>query len=416
MTQPVRVGLNLCPSAEEKSRCVPGTTIFDLSAALHKQVTRHAPVSLMSSSYAGLHARFMVLTLFLVSCLMCYSQGTFSFTNKDLFRGVDAPVFAEDCTTPLAGADGWVAQLYASTDSAALYPASAPVPFDGVGYYFGGSVTLPGVEPNALVRLQVVVWNTQGGNLSSYESAGRSGGSIGASPEFTVLSGSIRPAPLIGLHSFCIRPPISISRISDVKVYVDTSTPPLAFQIAADRHGDGDPVFTPEELILEGWCNDPSLVSSEGIQFGGTGAERSVIITPARGVHGVGQITIKVTDPEGFWAHVVFAIVITRMIDPDKSVFVHAALGDDNSTGGMQDPFRTIERALQEAVVPGQHGLTVCVHAGVYTPESTLAIPDGVKIYGGFDARAEWSHPTRERTIVLGPTMSVSVFISRRVT
>jgi hypothetical protein len=83
--------------------------------------------------------------------------------------------------------------------------------------------------------------------------------------------------------------PPTISTISDQVGYVDHAVGPLAFTI-------GDSQTSAANLTLAAVSSAESVVPSASIVFGGSGASRTVSVTPAAGQAGSAQITITVND------------------------------------------------------------------------------------------------------------------------
>jgi hypothetical protein len=83
--------------------------------------------------------------------------------------------------------------------------------------------------------------------------------------------------------------PPTISTISDQVGYVDHAVGPLAFTI-------GDSQTSAANLTLAAVSSAESVVPSASIVFGGSGASRTVSVTPAAGEAGSAQITITVND------------------------------------------------------------------------------------------------------------------------
>lgn len=89
-----------------------------------------------------------------------------------------------------------------------------------------------------------------------------------------------------------ITPPVewpSISTFSDRSINQDTGTGAVTFTIADAQTAAGS-------LTLTGTSSLTSLVPNANIVFGGSGANRTVTVTPAAGQSGTATITIKVSD------------------------------------------------------------------------------------------------------------------------
>lgn len=155
-----------------------------------------------------------------------------------------------------------------------------------------------------------LVSTTSGGNanLRSYLNAQYAGGA--GAGEYVFLRINSR-APKNGINSAQLtmseggvsspvdtRPRISyqasspaptISSIPDQVLSVDTSTGALSFTV----DDDATPVGS---LSLSGSSSNTALVPNTGIVFGGSGANRTVTVTPASGALGTAEITLQVSD------------------------------------------------------------------------------------------------------------------------
>jgi hypothetical protein len=135
--------------------------------------------------------------------------GTVIFSNR-ILPEIDAPIFAEDGTTRLAGERYW-AQLYGGASADALLPVGPAVPFRtaaAAGYWSAlqpATRTIPTVAPGEVAVLQVRAWET--GLGASFEQTVARGGATGMSATFSVITGGggtppTIPSNLNGLHSF----------------------------------------------------------------------------------------------------------------------------------------------------------------------------------------------------------------------
>jgi hypothetical protein len=78
----------------------------------------------------------------------------------------------------------------------------------------------------------------------------------------------------------------------------------------------------------------------------------------------------------------------------EESLFV-APGGDDAAAGSMQAPLKTIGMAIQRATGKGKR--TVLIARGAY--EETLVLPDGVSLFGGYDAATGWRRDPLDRSL-----------------
>ncbi len=87
-------------------------------------------------------------------------------------------------------------------------------------------------------------------------------------------------------------PPVEwpwISNLTNRSINQDSSTGPIAFTV-------GDAQTAAASLVAAGTSSQPSIVPNANIVFGGTGANRTVNITPAPGQTGTVVITISISD------------------------------------------------------------------------------------------------------------------------
>ncbi|MBF0450343.1 MAG: cadherin domain-containing protein [Candidatus Magnetomorum sp.] len=80
-----------------------------------------------------------------------------------------------------------------------------------------------------------------------------------------------------------------ISPISNQETFEYVTTLPISFTIT-------DAETPPEDLILTGVSSDTLIVTNEGITFGGTGSQRTIIISPQENQFGTTDITIAISD------------------------------------------------------------------------------------------------------------------------
>src|SRR6185369_671141 len=103
-----------------------------------------------------------------------------------------------------------------------------------------------------------------------------SDGQLSAFDTFDVTVSAVNDAP-------------TISNIADQTTPVNTATAAIAFTA-----GDIDTALT--SLTVSGSSDNPILVSDGNIVFGGSGANRTVTVTPAAGQSGTATITVSVSD------------------------------------------------------------------------------------------------------------------------
>ena len=112
----------------------------------------------------------------------------------------------------------------------------------------------------------------------------------------------------------------------------DTSSPVLTFQVS-----DGD--SGANAVTVTATSSDPTIIPAAGIVLGGSGANRTLQITPAAEVFGTVTITIRAVDPDGLFAQQMVGVTVngvfvsftTTVID----LFGDAESGDPRSLRGF---------------------------------------------------------------------------------
>ena len=103
--------------------------------------------------------------------------------------------------------------------------------------------------------------------------------------------------------------PPSITTIANQSVRQDTSTGALSFTI-------GDAETPAANLILAAASDKPTLIPPAQIAFGGSGANRTVTVTPATGEIGTATVTITVTDADNASTSTAFSVTVNGVPTP----------------------------------------------------------------------------------------------------
>lgn len=149
-------------------------------------------------------------------------------------------------------------KLTATSSNPKLVPASGVV-FAGTGT--NRTVTIkPAKNQNGKATITLTV----------------SDGALKAQTAFTLTVKGVNDAP-------------TVSKIASQSLASDGSSKTLTFTI-------GDAETSPTKLKLSRTSSNPTLVPHAGIVFGGSGASRTVKITPAKGATGRATITLTVSD------------------------------------------------------------------------------------------------------------------------
>ncbi len=97
--------------------------------------------------------------------------------------------------------------------------------------------------------------------------------------------------------------PPMISAIADRTIDVDSTTGAINFTV-------GDTETAAVDLTLTKTSSNPTLVPLDNIEFGGTGANRAVTVSPAAGLTGSSTIRVTVTDASGLTAFEEFVVTV----------------------------------------------------------------------------------------------------------
>lgn len=105
----------------------------------------------------------------------------------------------------------------------------------------------------------------------------------------TVSDGNAMASSSFLLTVNAVNDPPTISAIGNQGIPMNTSTGAIAFTI-------GDVETAPGSLTVTGSSDNQTLVPNANIVFGGSGADRTVTVTPATGQTGTAKITLNVDD------------------------------------------------------------------------------------------------------------------------
>src|SRR5439155_25831327 len=120
-------------------------------------------------------------------------------------------------------------------------------------------------------------------------------------------------------------PPV-ISDIADQTTAEDTSTGPISFTV-------GDAETAAASLVVSGSSSNPTLVPDANIAFGGSGANRTVTVTPAANQSGTATVTVTVSDGS-LTSSDTFVLTVTAVNDaPTISDIADQTTNEDKATG-----------------------------------------------------------------------------------
>ncbi len=100
--------------------------------------------------------------------------------------------------------------------------------------------------------------------------------------------------------------PPTIAGLADLAIDQDTSSTPLNFTV-------GDLETPASGLVVAVTSSNPGLVANSGLVLGGTGANRTLLITPLAGQFGTANLSVSVTDADGATTSQTFALTVRQV-------------------------------------------------------------------------------------------------------
>ncbi|HTF16823.1 MAG TPA: tandem-95 repeat protein [Chryseolinea sp.] len=122
-------------------------------------------------------------------------------------------------------------------------------------------------------------------------------------------------------------PPLFVTTITDQTIDEDIATGSLSFEV-------GDPNTPLTSLTVTGTSSNTGLVDGGGIAIGGSGANRSVTITPNINANGIANITLRVSDGTLF-ADMTFVLTVNSVNDLPTITSIATQNIDENTSTGL---------------------------------------------------------------------------------
>jgi surface-anchored protein len=202
--------------------------------------------------------------------------------------------------TRVGGSDGRVTVDYATANGGAV-SGSDYTATSGTLEFLDGELSktivipiLNDTEEESSETFSLVLSNPKPDNIDDYVTSveGDANGLLGAitTSTITIVDNDQNVAP-------------TISDVSDQSTNEDTPTAAVPFVV-------GDSQTPVGALVVSGTSDNTSLVPNGQIVFGGSGANRTVTITPAANQFGTATITLKVTDAGGLFATDTFVLTV----------------------------------------------------------------------------------------------------------
>ena len=153
----------------------------------------------------------------------------------------------------------------------------------------------------------------------------------------------------------------------------DEDTPiTLAFAV-------GDVESDVSSLTLNGSSSNTLLVPNGNLAFDGTGADRTLLVTPAANLSGMATVSITVSDRQGGQASESLELTVNAMNDPpaanDQDIVVDQAVAEEITLTGRDVETSTLTFSL--LTQPNKGTLTGVVPDLIYTPNAGSTGTDG---------------------------------------
>ncbi|MCE2827062.1 MAG: YDG domain-containing protein [Verrucomicrobium sp.] len=156
------------------------------------------------------------------------------------------------------------------------------------------------------------------------------GGGLSATQSFVLTVTAVNDAP-------------TIATISNQLTLEDVATGAIAFTV-------GDVETAVGSLTVTASSSDLGVVAAEGIALGGSGANRTITLSPVANASGTSTITVKVTDGGGLSATQSFVLTVTAVNDvPTIGAISDQTTLEDMATGAIPftvDDFETAAGSL----------------------------------------------------------------------
>jgi hypothetical protein len=157
----------------------------------------------------------------------------------------------------------------------------------------------------------------------------------------------------------------TISDIAAQTINQGSDTGAIAFTV-------GDAQTAPGSLIVSGSSSNTTLVPNANIVFGGSGASRTVTVTPASGQSGTATITVTVSDGS-LSASDTFVLTVNANTAPTISDIAAQTITEGNNTGAIAFTVGDTQTAVGSLSVSG-------------SSSNTTLVPNANIVFGGSGA------------------------------
>lgn len=227
-----------------------------------------------------------------------------------------------------------------------------------------GSLTVSGTSSNtALVQNASIVFGGSGANrtVTLTPEPDQSGTTT---IEITVSDGTATASTSFTLTVVNANEPPTISAIANQSTPENTATGAIAFTV-------GDPDNPVGSLTVSGTSSNTALVQNVSIVFGGSGANRTVTLTPQPNQSGTTTIEVTVSDG-ALTASTSFTLTVTAVNDPPTiSAISNQSTSENTPTG-----------AIAFTIDDPDNGVGTLIVTGV-SSNTTLVTNDNISFGGG---------------------------------
>jgi hypothetical protein len=179
----------------------------------------------------------------------------------------------------------------------------------------------------------------------------------------TVSDGVATASDTFVLTVTAVNDPPTISDIADQTTNEDTATGPVTFTV-------GDAETAAASLTMTALSSNTALVPVSNVLLGGSGANRTVTVTPAANQFGTAMITITVSDGS-LTATDTFVVIVNGLNDlPTISNIADRSIPQNTSTGAIAFSVADIETAAGSLTVSG-------------ASSNPALVPDANIVFGG---------------------------------
>ena len=276
-------------------------------------------------------------------------------------------------------------------------------------------------NPTVLPPANVVFGGTGSSRtVTATPAVGQSGS---ATVSITVSDGQLTATTTFVLTVTPANTPPTISGLSNRAIDEDTSTGPMNFTI-----GDAE---TPNSLVLSAASSNPTLVPNGNMVLGGSGANRTLTVTPALHQSGSATLTVSVSDGQ-MPASNSFVLTVNAVNDaPTIANIADRTIDQNTSTGPIGFVIGDVETAASSlalsgtssnpTLVPGQNiifggsGSNRTVNITPATNQTGTATINIIVSDGARSASDSWvltvrASSTSNTPPVLSPVRSTTIF------